>query len=124
MRSLSRSTFIWLALLAALFVLAVAAPLAAATGPELRAAPLSAEFLRYQADFKLRHTLGLDRVPGFRPGLVPAPMDISYLKGARSAPPLATYASSYDLRTLGRVTSVKDQGQFSTCWSFASLGSL
>ena len=34
---------------AALFAPAVAAPLAAA-GPELRAAPLSAEFLHYQAD--------------------------------------------------------------------------
>jgi C1A family cysteine protease len=124
MRSLSRSTFIWLALLAALFVLAVAAPLAAAAGPELRAAPLSAEFLRYQADFKLRHTLGLDRVPGFRPGLVPAPMDISYLKGARSAPPMATYATSYDLRTLNRVSPVKDQDPYSTCWTFAALGSL
>jgi len=44
-----QKTFAWLVLGAALFVLAVAAPLAAA-GPELLAAPLSAEFLHYQAD--------------------------------------------------------------------------
>jgi hypothetical protein len=62
MRGLSRSTSLWLALLATLFVFAVAAPLAAATGPTLRAAPLSAEFLRYQADIKAKHILGLDRV--------------------------------------------------------------
>jgi C1A family cysteine protease len=124
MRSLSRSTFIWLTLLVVMLLLAVAAPLATAAGPALRAAPLSAEFLRYQADLKLRHTLGLDRVPGFRPGLVPAPLDVSSLKGARSAPRSATYATSYDLRTLGKVTSVKNQNPHGTCWSFASLGSL
>ena len=32
--------------------------------------------------------------------------------------------ATYDLRTLGRVTSVKDQNPYGTCWSFASLGSL
>ncbi|HEY5388335.1 MAG TPA: lectin like domain-containing protein, partial [Thermoleophilia bacterium] len=114
----------WLALAAAMLVLTAAAPLAAAAGAELRAAPPSAEFLRYQADFKVRHTLGLDRVPGFRPGLVPAPMDVTYLKGTRQAAPLAAFPSSYDLRALARVTSVKDQGQHGTCWAFASMGSL
>jgi len=116
--------FGWLALVAALFVLSVATPLAAAIGPDLRAAPLSAEFLRYQADLKLRHTLGLDRIPGFRPGLIPAPMDRSYLKDIRSAPPMTTYASTYDLRTQGKLTSVKDQGAYGTCWTFATFGSL
>jgi len=124
MRSTYRRGFIWLALAAAMLVLTAAPPLAAAAGPELRAAPPSAEFLRYQADFKTRHTLGLDRVPGFRPGLVPAPMDVTYLKGTRQAAPLAAFPSSYDLRALARVTSVKDQGLHGTCWAFASMGSL
>jgi len=30
----------------------------------------------------------------------------------------------YDLRTDGRVTEVRDQGKFGTCWAFAALGSL
>ena len=119
-----RKTFGWLVLGVALFVLAVATPLAAAAGPELRAAPLSAEFLRYQADVKLRHALGLDRVPGFRPGLVPAPMDISYLKRARIAPPTVTYASSFDLRSQNKVSPVKDQAPYGACWTFATFGSL
>ncbi|MGA2090760.1 MAG: lectin like domain-containing protein, partial [Endomicrobiales bacterium] len=34
------------------------------------------------------------------------------------------YPTSYDLRTLGKLTPVKDQGQFNTCWSFATYGSL
>jgi C1A family cysteine protease len=42
--------------------------------------------------------------------------------GALTAPP-----SSYDLRTVngtGRLTPVRDQGSYGTCWAFASFGSL
>jgi len=53
MRGTYRKTFVWLALVAAVLVLAVAAPLAVAAGAELRAASPSAEFLRYQADVEL-----------------------------------------------------------------------
>ncbi len=35
-----------------------------------------------------------------------------------------TLPSSYDLRTLNDVTSVKDQGSYGTCWTFATYGSL
>lgn len=31
---------------------------------------------------------------------------------------------SYDMREFGRVTDVRDQGRYGTCWAFASLGAL
>jgi hypothetical protein len=73
----SRRGLTWLLLLAALFVPAATPPLAAATGLELGAAPLSAAFLRYQADFKITPALDLDGVQGFQPGLVPARVDVT-----------------------------------------------
>ena len=124
MHGAHRKTCSWLALGAALLVLAVAAPLAAAAGAELRAAPLSAAFVRYQAELKLRRTLGLDRVPGFRPGLIPAPMDPPASSGARLGAARASYPPSFDLRDRGKVSPVKDQRPYGTCWAFAALGSL
>lgn len=36
----------------------------------------------------------------------------------------ASYPSHYDLRSYGRVTSVRNQGLLGTCWTFAAFGSL
>ena len=118
-----RRTLVLLTAAAALFLLA-ATSLAAAAGQEPRAAPLSPEFLRYRASVELRHTLGLDRVPGFRPGLVLAPMDVSYLRGRGIAPPAVSFASSFDLRSQNRVSPVKNQDPYATCWAFATFASL
>jgi C1A family cysteine protease len=40
------------------------------------------------------------------------------------AHPTDTYATSYDLRTLGKVSSVKNQDPYGSCWSFATMGSM
>lgn len=131
MQSTTRRTVARLVLAAVLFVLAavllvpaVAAPTASAASPELRAAPLSADFLEYRAEAKVRRAFGFDRVPGPRLGLIPAPMDISFLKGARIAPPTLKYASSFDLRNQGKVSPVRDQDPYGTCWTFAALASV
>jgi C1A family cysteine protease len=57
----------------------------------------------------------------------PAPRDLTYLGSTpvRSRTlALQAYPASYDLRSVGRVSSVKDQNPYGTCWAFAALGSL
>ena len=61
-------------------------------------------------------------------GFLPSPVNLNHLKNTSVA---AVYASastsiptSYDLRTLNRVTPVKDQGTAGVCWVFATYGSL
>ena len=76
-------------------------------------------------------------------GYVPPSVDLSHLKGKPvawaavdaeaedSGTDLVTqdtqtsgYPSVYDLRTLGKVTAVRDQGICGACWAFATYGSL
>ena len=37
---------------------------------------------------------------------------------------LTALPSSYDLRTTGRLTPIRDQGSFGTCWAFAGAAAL
>ena len=61
-------------------------------------------------------------------GFAPSPVDFSHLK---HTPVANAYAStnasiptSYDLRTLNKVTPVENQGTAGSCWTFATYGSL
>jgi C1A family cysteine protease len=91
------------------------------------AAPLSPAFLRSLVD----PPVGTPSIAAGHHGLGerPAPQDFSYSRGlqvseAPHARQLGTLPATYDLRSLGRVTAVKNQGAFGTCWAFASCGSL
>lgn len=45
-------------------------------------------------------------------------IDLTRLDGEKFLP------ATYDMREYGRVTPVRDQGRYGTCWAFASLGAL
>jgi C1A family cysteine protease len=86
-------------------------------------APLSPAYTRYLRMRSLSRSSLRRDAHGL--GYIPSPIDFSYLSraGARSVT-LGAYPISYDLRDLGRLTDIEDQGQTGCCWTFATMGSL
>ncbi len=88
-------------------------------------APLNPAFFNYVQE---RHVLGEQRLTldGKTLGYIPSPLDLSHLKGSflGQVHRLLGAPTSYDLRSLGKLTPVKDQGDCGSCWSFAAYGSL
>lgn len=98
-----------------------AVPIVEAGDPLLRMAPLNPHFLPSR-----EMTGGQITSDGHPLGYRPAPVDLSGNK--RRLLPLeaaaSTYQSIYDLRTLNKLTAVRDQGQCGSCWAFATYASL
>lgn len=88
-----------------------------------RIAPLNPEFEQYfQAPLRAEQTTEQTHY-----GLVPSPVDLSYLTQQASPAQLRSLMSltpAYDLRTLGRLTAVRDQREFGTCWAHAAYSSI
>ena len=99
-------------------VAAVAVPAAQAAVRTPSAAPLNPAFVAF------RHNVAATAAHGTFKALVPAPVNSrSWAKAPLALGPLAL-ATSYDLRNTGKLSPVRDQGDYNTCWSFASLASL
>ncbi len=94
--------------------------------PKFGIAPENPRFSEYQ-NRKLVSQTASSPV-GHRSGLIPSPVDLSHLKHIPVADVYASASAStptsYDLRTLNRVTPVENQGSAGVCWTFATYGSL
>jgi C1A family cysteine protease len=92
-----------------------------------RISPLNPEFVKYQQDLAAGKVPGKTRgghALGHEPSTVELPVSGGKMLPAHAAGRAATLPSTYDLRTMGRVTPVKDQNPCGTCWIFATYGSL
>ena len=88
-------------------------------------APQNPAFINYQQGLSASVTTAGTSAQAAA-GFVPAPVDLTQLKG-QSIPALVGSVSlpaSYDLRTLNKLTSVKNQGTCGACWAFAAYSSL
>ena len=115
-----------MALLVVALLFGVAGQASASTSTsQATLAPVSSAFLDY-LQAKARGDVSMRTSEGRWLGFVPAPLDLSYTRGMRVVLPdvVGVVPSTYDLRDYGRVTAVKNQGSFGTCWTFATYGSL
>ncbi|MFB3894734.1 MAG: lectin like domain-containing protein [bacterium] len=87
--------------------------------------PLNPEFIQYLETLKSGKQQSFITPEGYRLGLIPAPVDVSYMKGMKvySQNNVITLPSYYDLRSTGKVTAVRDQGGAGSCWAHGSYGS-
>lgn len=104
------------ALAAAAATLLTAAPAALAGTQDVpQPAPPDAAFVQSFGD-------PLAGVLGRRPA--PVVTKVGMTARARLRTAAAILPSTYDLRTLGRLTAIRDQGDLGTCWAFANLGAV
>jgi C1A family cysteine protease len=108
-------------------------PAISATG--IKVAPLNPDFVKYQAKVKAKTPLAKP-APGAHPtGLIPSPVDRSHMVGLKPSMKLLTksvfpqdgavvYPATFDLRTSGYVSSVKNQELCGDCWAFAATASV
>jgi C1A family cysteine protease len=97
-------------------------PVSSSFAQEVSLSPVNPNFLQHQLEGAVQSKTTAE---GYSLGYIPGPLDLSHMTGAKvpwgykrvRAP------AQYDLRSLGKLTSVKDQGSCGSCWAFATYGS-
>ena len=92
---------------------------------EARSAPLNPAFLAFQTT--AAETWTQRRAPSEHPlGWRPGPVDLSHLRTAVRIPKALPKAfdASFDLRTQGKLTAIKNQNPYGTCWAHATCASM
>lgn len=85
-------------------------------------APLNRQYLEFLGGYKVRY-LQQQSVDGHFFGLIPSVHDLSHFKN-EPVLHIENIPSSYDLRTINKLTPVRNQGNCGSCWAFATYGSL
>jgi len=116
------SPHVLLARCAALLTLLLCGVLGPALGQDTPGtAPLNPAFLAFQQQRSATRSLPAE---SYALGEIPAPVCIPPLAASQRAMRSGSLPTSYDLRTTGKLTSVKNQNPAGCCWAFATYGSL
>lgn len=86
-------------------------------------APLNPEFVKYQSLVWAGKVQRLSS-DGYPLGHVPAPVNLSHVRGVADLSIATSYPTSYDLRSYGKVTDVRNQGGCGACWAFSAMASM
>jgi C1A family cysteine protease len=114
MSTARRSAPVLLAIIAALVVVLAPAAGAAGTTAQPEPGPLNPAFV------EALH----DPLVTLRLGRMPSPVEVHVSAAAGGVAARAAEPTSFDLRELGRLTPVKDQKYWNTCWAFANISAL
>ncbi|WP_373485871.1 lectin like domain-containing protein [Acetobacterium malicum] len=85
-------------------------------------APVNPAFLEYQSALEAGN-ITTATASGHGLGHIPEPL-APIVTTVTADIDTASFPASYDLRSTGRLTAIRDQGELGNCWAFASLGSL
>jgi C1A family cysteine protease len=95
--------------------------------PSPQRAPLNPAFVKHIETLKLGSVQTFTET-GHALGYRPPPIELPHSKQAAAVSSVSgspqALPAVYDLRALGRVTAVRDQGNCGDCWAFGALGSL
>ncbi len=87
--------------------------------PPAGLAPLNPDFLNY-----MESKTAQGSESGYGYGYVPSPVTLSHIQGSVDPAVNVEYPAYYNLQDYQRVSRVKDQRSYPTCWAFAAYSSL